>query len=130
MKKIFGLLLMTIMLFGGCSNLKENKTVLTGKEYVLVQETGIPNILIGFDGDNFYGFSGVNNYFGRYERSGSKLKLERMGATLMAGPTRLMEMEQNFFNELDSVKSYEQTKDCLILTLKDGKKLVFKENKK
>lgn len=130
MKKIFGLLLMTIMLFGGCSNLKENKTVLTGKEYVLVQETGIPNILIGFDGDNFYGFSGVNNYFGRYERSGSKLKLERMGATLMAGPTRLMEMEQNFFNELDSVKSYEQTKDCLILILKDGKKLVFKENKK
>lgn len=131
MKKIFGLLLMVTMLFGGCSTLtKNNTTNLTGKEYVLVQETGIPNILIGFDGDNFYGFSGVNNYFGKYEKKGSKIKLDRMGATLMAGPDRLMEMEQNYFTQLEEVKSYQVNGDSLILTLDSGKQLVFKENKK
>ncbi|WP_297404898.1 META domain-containing protein [uncultured Cetobacterium sp.] len=130
MKKIFGFLLVVTMLFGGCSTLTTSKKNLTGKEYVLVQENGIPNILIGFDGNNFYGFSGVNNYFGKYEKKGSDLTLERMGSTLMAGPEALMKMEQNYFNELSQVTSYKQTTDSLVLTLKSGKQLIFKENKK
>nr|WP_307775785.1 META domain-containing protein [uncultured Cetobacterium sp.] len=130
MKKILMVLSMAAFLFGGCSNLMVPEKKLTGKEFILVQENGIPNIIIGFDSDNFYGFSGVNNYFGRYEKSGKSIKLERMGATLMAGPERLMDLEQNYYKELETVKKYSVKGDELTLITDDGKKMIFKENKK
>lgn len=133
MKKIFISLFSLTLFLTGCSSLSyDNKDVkLTGKEYILVQESGIPNIIITFDEGNFYGFSGVNNYFGKYEKSGKNIKFDRMGATLMAGPEKLMTIEQEYFNDLNSVqKFYIDENDNLVLVQKNGDKLIFKENKK
>ncbi|MGL4653757.1 META domain-containing protein [Cetobacterium sp.] len=129
MKKIFGILLMFTILFGGCSSLTARNKGVRGKEFILIQENSIPNVLIGFDDHNFYGFSGLNNYFGRYEKKGNKIKFEKLGATLMAGPDKVMKMESEYLAKLDLVQSFNVEEDILTLNLKDGTTLKFKENK-
>ena len=103
---------------------------MVGKEYILVQENSIPNVLIGFDEHNFYGFSGLNNYFGRYEKNGNKIKLEKLGSTLMAGSDKVMKMETEYLNKIENVQTYSIEEDILILKLNDGEILKYKENKK
>ena len=130
MKKVIGLLLMITVLFGGCTSLNTKKQRLVGKEYILVRENSIPNVLIGFDEHNFYGFSGLNNYFGRYEKNGNKIKLEKLGSTLMAGSDKVMKMETEYLNKIENVQTYSIEEDILILKLNDGEILKYKENKK
>lgn len=130
MKKILGILLMISVLFGGCSSLTTKNKNLVGKEYILIQENSIPNVLIGFDEHNFYGFSGLNNYFGGYEKKGNKIKLEKLGSTLMAGSDKVMKMESEYLEKLDTVQTFEVEDDVLIFNLKDGSTLQYKENKK
>lgn len=130
MKKIMGLLLMSIILFGGCSSLSNKNINVAGKEYILIQENSIPNVLIGFDDHNFYGFSGLNNYFGRYEKRGNKIKLEKLGATLMSGSDKVMKMETEYLQKIDLVQTFNVEEDILVLNLSDGTKLRFKENKR
>ncbi|MGL5001136.1 MAG: META domain-containing protein [Cetobacterium sp.] len=130
MKKIIGILLMFTILFGGCSSLESRNKKIMGKEYILIQENAIPNVLIGFDGHNFYGFSGINNYFGRYTRKGNRIKLEKLGSTLMAGSDKVMKMEKEYLEKLDFVTSMNFEDDILVLKLKDGSLLKYKENKK
>ncbi|MBC2850425.1 META domain-containing protein [Cetobacterium sp. 8H] len=130
MKKVMGLLLMITILFGGCTSLGTKKQKLVGKEYILVQENSIPNVLIGFDEHNFYGFSGLNNYFGRYEKKGNKIKLEKLGSTLMAGSDKVMKMETEYLNKIEKVQYYSIEDDILTLELNDGEVLKYKENKK
>ncbi|MGL4628844.1 META domain-containing protein [Cetobacterium sp.] len=129
MKKILGILLMFTVLFGGCSSLTTKSRRLVGREYILIQENSIPNVLIGFDDHNFYGFSGLNNYFGRYEKKGNRIKFEKLGATLMAGSDKVMKMESEYLEKLDLVQSFTLEDDVLTLNLKDGSNLKFKENK-
>lgn len=130
MKKFMGLLLMITILFGGCTSLSTKKQKLVGKEYILVQENSIPNVLIGFDEHSFYGFSGLNNYFGRYEKKGNKIKLEKLGSTLMAGSDKVMKMETEYLNKIEKVQYYSIEDDILTLELNDGEVLKYKENKK
>lgn len=125
MKKILGLLFTFLVLFTGCSNLKQKPISLTGKEYILTQSKKNPNILIGFDEFNFYGFSGVNNYFGRYTLKKNSLKLEVLGTTLMAGPSENLQLEKTYLNKLDNVKKFKLINDDLILILKDGSELKY-----
>ena len=130
MKRILGVLLMISVLFGGCSSLTTKNKRLVGREYILIQENSIPNVLIGFDEHNFYGFSGLNNYFGRYEKKGNKIKLEKLGSTLMAGSDKVMKMESEYLEKLDTVQTFTVQDDMLIFTLQDGSTLQYKEKKK
>ncbi|WP_300393448.1 META domain-containing protein [Fusobacterium sp.] len=130
MKKIlFGLLL--IFAFMGCSNLNSKTTEsLTGKEYVLTTSTKDVKITINFAEENFFGFSGVNNYFGKYTISGDKIKLSHVGSTLMAGPREAMEKEFEYISTLDKVEKYQVEKNTLIFTTTTGQQLIFKEAEK
>ncbi|MGL4998973.1 MAG: META domain-containing protein [Cetobacterium sp.] len=130
MKKILGILFVFTILFGGCTSLKSKNKKVVGKEYILIQENVMPNILIGFDEHNFYGFSGVNNYFGRYNRKGNKIKIEKLGATLMAGSEKVMKIEKEYLDKLDQIVAISFEENILVLKLKDGSLLKFKENKK
>ncbi|MGL6024510.1 MAG: META domain-containing protein [Cetobacterium sp.] len=130
MKKIIGILLMFTILLGGCSGLESRNKKIKGKEYILIQENPISNVLIGFDDHNFYGFSGINNYFGRYTRKGNKVKLEKLGSTLMAGSDKIMKIEQEYLEKLDYIITLSFEGDILVLKLKDGSLLKYKENKK
>jgi heat shock protein HslJ len=52
----------------------------------------------------FYGFSGVNRFFGNYKLAGDKISFDKMGSTRMAGPPAAMKFEDKFmqaFNKAD-----------------------------
>ena len=89
---MLGLLL--VFAFVGCSGLStKTPETITGKEYVSSTSTDTVKITINFAEENFFGFSGVNNYFGKYTLSGDNMKLSHVGSTLMAGPREAMEKE-------------------------------------
>lgn len=130
MKKIL-LGLMMIFAFAGCSSLNSKTSdSLVGKEYVLTTSTEEVKITINFAEENFFGFSGVNNYFGKYTVSGDSIKLSHVGSTLMAGPREAMEKEFEYVSNLDKVEKYEIQKDTLILTTASGQQLIFKQSEK
>lgn len=130
MKKILlGLLL--IFAFVGCSGLStKTPESITGKEYVLSTSTDTVKITINFAEENFFGFSGVNNYFGKYTLSGDNMKLSHVGSTLMAGPRETMEKEFEYISALAKVEKYKVEKDTLILTTSTGQELIFKNTGK
>ena len=127
MKKILlGLLLM--FMFAGCSVLSTKPAdKLMGKEYILVDSSDEVKISLNFAEENFFGFSGVNNYFGKYKVEGNKLVINHVGSTLMAGPKQLMDTEYNYISKLDKVEKYKIEGKKLILTTNDGNNLVFIE---
>lgn len=127
MKKILLGLLMVFALVG-CSGISSKTTQsIVGKEYVLTTSTKDVKITINFAEENFFGFSGVNNYFGKYTISGDNMKLSHIGSTLMAGPREAMEKEFEYISSLDKVEKYQVEKDTLTLTTSSGQQLIFKE---
>lgn len=127
MKKILLGLLMVFALVG-CSGISSKTTQsIVGKEYVLTTSTKDVKITINFAEENFFGFSGVNNYFGKYTISGDNMKLSHVGSTLMAGPREAMEKEFEYISSLDKVEKYQVEKDTLTLTTSSGQQLIFKE---
>lgn len=131
MKKIF-LALTLLFVFAGCTSISANKTAetLVGKEYVLSTSTNEVKITINFAEENFFGFSGVNNYFGKYTVSGDNIKLSHVGSTLMAGPREAMEKEFEYITALDKVEKYQISKNTLVLTTSTGEQLIFTQNEK
>lgn len=126
MKKfILGLIL--VLSFVGCSSLvpKQNDK-LVGKEYVLATTNEDYKISLNFSEENFFGFAGVNNYFGKFSTDENNIYLGNVGVTMMAGPEKAMLAEQNFLKDLNEVKTFKSTKDKLTLFTSTGKTLVFK----
>lgn len=129
MKKVLLSIVLGLSLIG-CSSLRTvpNEKLL-GKRYILSQISKDYKISINFAEDNFFGYSGVNNYFGKYEVQGNNLKFDAIGSTLMSGPTKAMNAEVNYLNSLDKVNSFYFSKDQLVLKTTNGKKLLFNEIK-
>ncbi|MBC2856907.1 MAG: META domain-containing protein [Cetobacterium sp.] len=130
MKKVWFVLSILMFVFLGCSNSSIENNMIRGKEYILVDEYPSENITIGFDGGRFYGFSGVNNYFGSYLKIGKKIEIKEVGSTLMMGPENLMEREKDYLTELLEVEKYSVKDDKLSFYTKDGKEIKFKQIKK
>lgn len=129
MKKVLLSIVLGLSLIG-CSSLRTvpNEKLL-GKRYILSQTSKDYKISLNFAEDNFFGYSGVNNYFGKYEVQGNNLKFEAIASTLMSGPTKAMNAEVNYLNSLDKVNSFYFSKDQLVLKTINGKKLLFNEIK-
>lgn len=45
---------------------------------------------------SFYGFSGVNRFFGNYKLAGDRISFDKMGSTRMAGSPSAMKFEDKF----------------------------------
>lgn len=126
MKKILLAFLLTFM-FIGCSNITPNKQErLLGKEYILITSTDETKISINFAEDNFFGFSGVNTYFGKLKMEKNNLNLSRMGVTMVAGPKEDMDREQAYLAKLRKVKTYQLKNERLILNTSNGEQLIFR----
>ena len=65
------------------------------------------------------GFSGVNNFFGGYERKGEKLKFDTLAGTRMAGPQEEMDAERAFLAALAGIDQWRIAEGTLEL-LHDG----------
>ena len=119
-------LLMLLIFLSACS--AQDNTFL-GKEYELSDVKDGAKITLGFDvkEKRFYGDSAVNRYFGTYNTSEDNFVFEGVGATMMAGPQNLMEIEQEYLQSLANVKKFKLTGKKLYLCFDNGKELVFNE---
>ena len=68
----------------------------------------------------------VNNYFGSYELDGSKIKFGPAASTMMMGPEKEMEAEQNYLQILPRVVSWHMSGSNLVLVTNNGQEIGFK----
>ena len=105
-------------------NLKQE---LNGREFKILGDEYNKEVSIGFEGNRFFGDSGINRYFGQYEINGGKLVIEDMGLTKMAGKEQDMILELKFLTILKDNKSIKLEGDKLILISNEDFKLEFKD---
>ena len=105
-------------------NLKQE---LNGREFKILGDEYNKEVIIGFEGDRFFGYSGINRYFGQYEINGGKLVIENMGTTKMDGKEQDMILELKFLTILKDNKSIKLEGDKLILISNEDFKLEFKD---
>ena len=112
------------------TDVKLTTEYLTGKEYLLTNLFNGSEIMIGFDGDEFYGKAPVNRYFGMYEIGSDNFTIDKSGSTMMAGRDKDMQNETEYFAMLNAVKSaYLTDKQALVLVTNKGDELIFIEGK-
>lgn len=105
-------------------NLKQE---LNGREFKILGDEYNKEVSIGFEENRFFGYSGINRYFGQYEINGGKLVIEDMGLTKMAGKEQDMILELKFLTILKDNKSIKLEGDKLILISNEDFKLEFKD---
>ncbi len=139
MKKSLIILTMAGALLGGCTALEKtgetaekvatvtqtaqtmlNINSISGVEYTLENS----DITIIFDNNKFYGFSGVNRYFGAVKVEGNNITIENVASTMMAGPQDKMEEESNYLKSLAEMKTITIEEKSVTLT-GNGKTLKF-----
>ncbi|MFK4784453.1 META domain-containing protein [Fusobacterium sp. MFO224] len=130
MKKFLLTIILGLSLIG-CSSLRKlpNREFL-GNQYTLASASKDYKISLQFAEENFFGFAGVNNYFGKYQVEGNTLKFGAIGATMMSGPTKAMNAEMDYLDNLEKVNSFYFENGQLILQTTDGKKLLFNKIEK
>lgn len=123
MKKILSVALLSISIIS-CS--KETK--LNGNKYILKSSNGSDILLTFSENENRISGKVVNNYFGNYEVSNdNKISFGPIASTMMMGPVKDMETEQNFFKFMNTVNNYEINENNLTLTGKDGSFMKFEK---
>ena len=84
------------------------------------------NITINFSKNKINGSGGINGYSGNYKINRNSTLSTRVTSTLMGGSLDLMNLEQDFFDILQSNPVIKYSKDTLTLTNKDGDIWTFK----
>lgn len=125
MKKLCSIMF-AILLMVGCSASSDGS--FKGKNYKLTYAENGADITLGFSPtENKYHGRVVNNYFGMYTIDGNSIKFGPTGSTMMMGPQKLMQAEQNYFQTLPKIKTFKVHGKKLTLTTDNGEKLVFEE---
>ncbi len=87
-------------------------------------ERGLPTLRLDAGKKQASGFSGVNRFFGGFERNGEKLKFGMLAGTMMAGPDDQMATEAAFLQALQGVSGWRMNKADLELL--KGEKVVLR----
>lgn len=104
MKKII-ILLLTLLTAAACQSRMDVTGELkkaNGKVYHLTAPYKNTEITITFSGNSFSGFAGVNNYFGSIEIKDNQIIIKDIGRTRMAGPEKLMDIEEDYIKSLQA----------------------------
>lgn len=104
MKKII-ILLLTLLTAAACQSRMDVAGELkkaNGKVYHLTAPYKNTEITITFSGNSFSGFAGVNNYFGYIEIKNNQIFIKDIGRTRMAGPEKLMNIEEDYIKSLQA----------------------------
>lgn len=104
MKKII-ILLLTLLTAAACQSRMDVTGELkkaNGKVYHLTAPYKNTEITITFSGNSFSGFAGVNNYFGNIEIKDNQIIIKDIGRTRMAGPEKLMDIEEDYIKSLQA----------------------------
>ena len=82
-------------------------------------------VTISFDKDGNLNGKVVNVIMGKYEINGNSITINPTGTTMMMGPEKEMDAEQNFIQALLLVKNFEMQDNKLILKMDNGNDMVF-----
>lgn len=126
MKKILSIITAVLLLIG-C---QKKEPTIRGNEYILINTPDNVEITLAFapNENRFFG-KAVNRYFGTYKIDGQRLILGAIGSTMMMGPEKAMEAEQEYFQDLARVSTFQVTENDLTITLSNNKKLIFKKKR-
>jgi heat shock protein HslJ len=97
-------------------------TTLNGQPAAVADGRGAATLRLDAEKKQAGGFSGVNRYFGGYEREGDRLKFGALAGTHMAGPPAAMAGETAFLAALAATSHWRLDGPALEL-LHDGKVL-------
>lgn len=107
-----------------------NESELKGKSFTLYNMFADYNISISFydEGNQAFGFAGVNTYRTSYNKNGDEIKFDRIARTRMSGPRDIMDAENNFVRYLENTKHMFLKDNNLIILTSDFTELKFREN--
>ena len=107
-----------------CGHDAPNPELLKGANFVSAQP-GV-DITLSFDPAEMrvYGKI-VNLYNGGYTVDGDEIKFEPFASTMMMGEPEAMEIEQEYFEFMPTVETYELAENKLTLIGANGKEIVF-----
>jgi heat shock protein HslJ len=87
-------------------------------------------VMLSFAEDGSLNAKVVNIIMGQYELNGNNLIIIPSGTTMMMGPKKDMETEQNFIQSLLMVKSYKMQENNLVLEMENGSSMIFEPHNK
>ena len=109
---------------GACGNDTPNPELLKGANFVSAQP-GV-DITLSFDPTEMRVYGRVVNlYNGGYTVDGDQIHFDGFASTMMMGEPETMEIEQEYFQFMPTVESYELSDGKLTLIGTDGKEIIF-----
>lgn len=79
------------------------------------------DIFVRFEeGGRLSGHGGCNRFFGSYEITGDRIVIGPLGATRMACPGPVMDLEMMFLNALETARGFARDRTRLVLTDTQG----------
>ena len=115
-----------VLALAACGDNTPNPEMLKGANFIAAG-TGT-DITLSFDANEMrVNGQVVNLYNGTYEVNGDKIKFGPFASTMMMGPMDAMQTEQDYFQFMATVESYDLTDARLTLENADGKEIVFQQ---
>ena len=109
---------------GACGNDTPNPELLKGANFVSAQP-GV-DITLSFDPTEMRVYGRVVNlYNGGYSVDGDKIHFDGFASTMMMGDPEAMATEQEYFQFIPTVETYELSDGKLTLIGTDGKEIIF-----
>ncbi len=114
----------SVLALTACGDNTPNPAALKGANFI-TSGNGT-DITLSFDANEMrvYG-QVVNLYNGTYSVDGNKISFSPFASTMMMGPAAAMETEQDYFQFMATVETYDLRKDRLTLKNAAGKEIVF-----
>lgn len=115
-----------VLALAACGDNTPNPAALKGANFIS-QQPGA-NITLSFAADEMrVNGQVVNLYNGTYTVSGDKIQFGPLASTMMMGPMDAMQTEQDYFQFMATVDSYDLKGGRLTLKNNAGKEIVFQQ---
>ena len=115
-----------ILALAACGDNTPNPELLKGANFI-ASGAGT-DITLSFDANEMrVNGQVVNLYNGSYEVNGNQIKFSPFASTMMMGPMDAMQTEQDYFQFMTTVETYDLNDGRLVLKNADGKEIVFQQ---
>lgn len=115
-----------VLALAACGDNTPNPDMLKGANFVAAGEGA--DITLSFDANEMrVNGQVVNLYNGSYEADGGNIKFSPFASTMMMGPMDAMQTEQDYFQFMTTVETYDLSDGRLTLRNADGKEIVFQQ---
>lgn len=115
-----------VLALTACGDKAPNPEMLKGESFI-ASGNGT-DITLSFDANEMrVNGQVVNLYNGYYEAEGASIKFSPFASTMMAGPAEAMQTEQEYFQFMTTVESYNLKDGQLTLKNAEGKEMVFQQ---